>query len=232
MGRASRAKQDRGPRRSRADLLALLDEQLGFLRLSAKAFDEGVEAEAKRLAMVLRVLLHDTRLSKSLLGQLKVQDRLMFLDTAEPINPNNALPTPGLVTMLATATGDGGDLQYIAPLEMERASGPAQKIPFAGWWNNPVMKVDGTWSRHSLVVRSLANREGGGHVDPHLDERYEAIAKHNAVGWTALSAGSEEPARGDVVAAAVRQISYEVLESLTDSPLLDIAGDPAERAAH
>jgi hypothetical protein len=48
------------PGRDRYELNDLLDEQLEFLRTSEQAFDHGVSSEYKRIALVLRVLLHDT----------------------------------------------------------------------------------------------------------------------------------------------------------------------------
>lgn len=212
MGKASQAKRNRGTRRSRADLLSLLAESQQFLEVSSRAFDDGFDGEAKRLAVTLRVLLHDTNQSHSLLTQLGVKGRLGFVDTAEPINPNNLAPTPGLVLMRLTTTHDGPAGKYVAPLDMERPSS-SRVVPFAGWWNNAVMKVDGTWSRSQLVL-ALANREGGAHVDPDLNERYESLAKSNGLGWTAVSGGTSRPFTGDPTAEAVRQITYEVLETL------------------
>lgn len=213
MGKASRAKRDRGPRRSRADLLEALNENVEFLERSSGAFDEGFESEAKRLAVVLRVLLHDTEMSHSLLEQLGVKRRLDFLDTAQPIDPKNLANTPGLLMMRATWTGDGGvQGDYVAPLGMERPF-PPRISRFTAWWDNPVMKVDGTWSRKQLVL-ILANREGGAHIDPSLDERYEALARRNGLGWRAVGSGQSDPFVGNAVSLAVRQVAYEVLETL------------------
>jgi hypothetical protein len=213
MGKAARLKRVRGPKRSRDELLELLAENRHFLERSADAFDSGYEAEAKRLAVVLRVLLHDTQASHSLLGQLGVKDRLNFLDSADPINPKNLLPTPGLVIMRATTTVTGAEGQYVAPLDMDRPNG-TRCVGFAGWWQNAVMKVDGVWSRKDLVL-TLANTEGGAHVDPDLDDRYNMLAKHNGIGFMAMSASGRTPFAGDAVAVAVRQVTYEVLETLT-----------------
>ncbi|MGY4173981.1 hypothetical protein [Bradyrhizobium sp. USDA 4529] len=69
---------------SAPDLQAHLDEQMGFLEWSAKSLDEGYEDEAKRLAVTLRVLLHET----SLLGQLSSLDR-SFPDTSVAFDPPN-----------------------------------------------------------------------------------------------------------------------------------------------
>ncbi len=50
--------------------MAQLEEQVAFLRHSAALFDAGADAEAKRIAVVIRVLVHDTPRSHSLLAQL------------------------------------------------------------------------------------------------------------------------------------------------------------------
>ena len=100
MGRASRAKaQARAAltSRDRPNLLRQLREHVDFLKASAGAFDSGFEAEAKRLAVSLRVLLHDTSGSRALLGQLDVKNKLRFTETSEPMNPYSLGPTPGLV---------------------------------------------------------------------------------------------------------------------------------------
>lgn len=184
-----------------------------FLERSARAFDDGFEAEAKRLAVVLRVLMHDTNQSHSLLKQHGIKDRLNFLDTAEPINPKNLLSTPGLVLMQITMTDQGPQGEYVAPLGDERPF-PPRHAHFAQWWTAPVMKVDGTWSRKQLVL-TLANQEGGAHVDPALNERYEQLAKHNGLGWIAGGGpqGGGSAFAGNAIAVAVRQITFEVLET-------------------
>ena len=48
------------------ELINHLKEQILFLKASASAFDEGFDGEAKRLAVTVRVLLHDTNNSISL----------------------------------------------------------------------------------------------------------------------------------------------------------------------
>jgi len=195
VGKASRAKRDRPPRRSREDLLGLLAENPEFLRSSSAAFDSGYEAEAKRLAVVLRVLLHQTAQSHSILDQLGIKDRLDFLDSASPINPGNLLPTPGLVLMQMTTTETGSAGRYIAPLDMERPAGTRMKA-FAGWWIDPVMKVEDTWSRKELVL-TLANKEGGAHVDPSLNDRYESWLRRTD------SAGSACPSQARRLSTAI-----------------------------
>lgn len=65
---------------TKAELIAHLREQLQFLRSSSLAFDVGNYGEAKRLAVILRILLHDTKRSASLLTSLGIKDKLWYYD--------------------------------------------------------------------------------------------------------------------------------------------------------
>ena len=73
-------------RQSRGDLLAYLAEQRAFLQSSAAQYDQGFVAEAKRLAVTIRVLVHDNpgSGSVSLLEQLGLKGRLNYRDTRPP----------------------------------------------------------------------------------------------------------------------------------------------------
>jgi hypothetical protein len=65
-----------------------LEDQLRFLRKSAAEFDAGDTAEFRRMAVTIRVLVHDFRTSHSLLGQLNLTS-IPFASTASPTNPRN-----------------------------------------------------------------------------------------------------------------------------------------------
>lgn len=215
MGKKSRGKQTaRAQRRDRTSVLEALVEARDFLRVSGLSYDAGFEGEAKRLAVTLRVLLHDTSSSHSLLEQLRVKGSIDFTDTAAPINPRNLAATPGLVLMQMEMQPGVPVGSYIAPLGMERPfrNRPA---PFAGWWSNPVMKEPSgkTWSRRDFVL-VLANQEGGAHLDPALNLDYEALAKRNGLGWQTVGAEGVADFRGDAVAASVRQVAWEVEDTL------------------
>jgi hypothetical protein len=111
---------------TRSELQAHLEQQLGFLELSAASFDEGYESEAKRLAVTLRVLLHDTPKSHSLLGQLGKADQA-FADTALDFDPTNPVPHSGLVF---EALGPP-KTRHVALLDDALVCGPT---PFHAWW--------------------------------------------------------------------------------------------------
>ncbi|MFF8780950.1 hypothetical protein ACF07W_27065 [Streptomyces sp. NPDC015140] len=200
--------------RDRAGLLELLEENVSFLKASAASLDAGCEAEAKRLAVTLRVLLHDTATSHSLLEQLGVKGQMAFTDTALRIDPRNLLPSaPGLVIM-RMAVGVGAS--FIAPLD-EVPLPPSRIHPpalFDTWWNDEFTRgSNGTlWSRRKFVL-TMANKEGGAHVDPSLNAAYENLAKNNGLGFTSTATGVDLPFEGNAAAASVRQIAYEFLKS-------------------
>jgi hypothetical protein len=193
--------------RSQEDLIARLWEQINFLRSSAAAFDKGDEAEARRLAVTLRIFFIHSQKSKSLFEQLDVGRRLKMLNTAEPINPRNLVPTFGLVMMRM----DAGGGRYIPPLGDGPSFETTQLLPLNRWLSRPVGKR-GTrqWSRQDLITW-VANRDGGAHIDSQLDPEHYKLSRENGMGWFSSTNDSEpEPYKGDFVLASIRQIAYEV----------------------
>ncbi|MFH1140294.1 MAG: hypothetical protein V1724_01180, partial [Chloroflexota bacterium] len=198
------------------------------------------EDEAKRLATTIRVLVHDTKSMRSLLGQLNMKDSIQIHSTAHPFNPMNLLPHQGLVMMrVEAAEGAGAAVTFTllgedepyadAPLDKPRAkmtyiprcsgpegSGPKPtKSPFNKWWGEVVIKdKDGRrFTRRDLVL-GLADKEGGTHVDPTLDKEYAMLSRFNSQGWRVNTWGIVQPPDNSLVAASVRQIAYEVLLSI------------------
>jgi hypothetical protein len=197
---------------SRQDFMTHLAESIGFLRASCTSFDAGALGEAKRLATTIRVLLHDTSNSVSLLQHLGVKDHIGFQTTVRPDNPGNVAPYLGLVGMELSVTRVG----YKAPL----GDGPPDRysrapLAFKDWWDEKVLddRKGGVFTRRALVL-ALANKDGGAHVDSHLDPQYAALTRNNSVGWLKSdSTGSGEP-MSDVERHCLRQIAFEVLETL------------------
>lgn len=192
---------------SEEELKAHLEEQISFLRASADAYDSGFEGEAKRIAVAIRVLMHDTRNSTSLLGQLGLKSS-QFLDTSLPTSPGNMTSHSGLIV---TAMGSGG-AKYYAFLD-DGIEQPTLR-DFDEWWNAPVFieSQKRNVSRKELVL-AVANQDGGAHVDPALDRKYADLSRGNSLGWN-FSDGSREEAMGGPEKAALRQVCHEVLKTL------------------
>jgi hypothetical protein len=189
------------------ELMRQLRDNIGFLKSSASDFDSGNTSEAKRLAATIRLLVHDGGTSKSLLGQLGLKAALRLPTTITRHNPQNLLGYCGLVGFALGSTG----ARYWAPL----GDGPPTRylrapLPFDEWWNETVI-VDtnhATFSRAQLI-RTLADQDGGVHVDPSLDAAYAALTRDDSAGYNLT----------EIELHSVRQIAYELLLCLKDVQL-------------
>ena len=217
-----------------------LNLQARYLEQSSKSFDDGFEDEAPRLAVVVRVLVHDTPSSHSLLGQLGLKEHMTFHNTAYPYDPRNLMPHQGLLIMKVTAppgsgvavsitlagedppmTSGGDDLPRGTVTYIARSSGPGappsliREAPFEKWWNEVVIKDHGghTFTRKDVVL-ALANKEGGAHVDPNLSEEYANLTRYNSQGWKVMTGGIVAAPDNSITAASMRQIAYEMAESV------------------
>jgi hypothetical protein len=191
---------------SHADLESHLSDQLGSLQRAAHAFDEGYKAEAKRMATILRVLLH-TKRYPSLLRQL-ARDQMDFIDSADPPIAGNLLSTHGLIGF----TFHNGRVFYSAKLDGEER---LQKIPFEEWWFATAFNdKEGRVLSRADVVLTAADQDGGAHVDQVLRDDYAALARKNSLDWVTEDGLGQQIALAGPDLAAIRQIAHEVLKTL------------------
>lgn len=207
MTRQGRKITRRDALRSQDDLWARFWEQINFLRSSASSFDNGNESEARRLAAVLRILFINSQNSNNLFEQLNLSSRLKMLNTVQPINPRNLPPTFGLVSIRMSADG----ARYVPFLENGPPVGASQLMPMNRWLSKPIGKRGSRqWSRQQLITW-VANRDGGAHIDPELDEEHFQLSRENGLGWIFKTDDLEpQSVAGDFVLTSIRQIAYEV----------------------
>jgi len=193
-------------RQSPEDLRRHLDEQIGFLQVSADNFDLGNLAEGKRIATVVRVLCHTTTASSALLDQLALLDR-PFYSTASSYSPTNMVSHHPLVIV---ALG-GGRACYRVPLD-DCPADFVRWVPFAEWWTvqTVVAAPGGPAFSRSNLVRDVANMDGGAHVDSELREPYASLSRRNLAGWSAGDGSS----LGALELFSLRQIGHEILTTL------------------
>jgi len=197
-----------------AELKNQLKDQIGFLISSCDLFDQGMKQEAKRIAALLRILFHDTRMSKSLLGQLGLES-IRYVNTAEPYDPANLVSHVGLVSFKFDCPS--GRRAWIVPKGDPKKLPAKAMLSFPKWWNMIVIVAKGNkkniaFSRRELVLY-VANTDGGSHVDDALDEKYMALSRWNAIGIVTIQDEIEKPIDNPVL-ACIRQIAHEVLRTL------------------
>jgi hypothetical protein len=142
-----------------------LREQLRFLARLADLFDQGAEDEALRLATSLRVILHDTQSSTSLLKHLGLTK----------------------TRMLSPSRGHGNWQDYLAQEINLSSSQPVRMRPLLGnkfvemsladWWSNePVFVHHAQQFSRRIICLSASNKDGGAHVDSRLEDYYKTLA--------------------------------------------------------
>lgn len=200
-------------RQTKDELKSHLREQIEFLKSSSQAYDEGYTSEAKRLTVPIRLLLHDSQNSTSLLTLLKKKD-ILFYDTSLDYNPNNLPSTMGLII----TEMEKKSAKYVPPLD----DGPPTryrkgKISFEKWWNKIVFvdRKGNKLTRRDLVL-AVANKDGGVHIDHELDKDYADITRFDSLGFMFVQDGNKRYFATHPELASVRQISHEVLKSLKD----------------
>jgi len=199
-------------KRPKGELKQELKDQIKLLQHSCTAFDSGLEAIGKHIALSLRVLLHEHGQSRSLLEQLGLRT-FRYFDTAGPLNPNNVLSECNFIVQRMSSEGG----QYIPACQAEGLIKKPRRRKFLDWWNNPVFKDRNgrKFCRRDLILH-VADTDGGAHVDPELDESYMAISRENSLGFLFGSGDLIEVFKGRPELACMRQIAHEILLTLSE----------------
>jgi hypothetical protein len=190
------------------DFRAQLRRQLGLLEDSCRLYDEGRQDEAIRIATAIRVLLHQTNNSTSLLTHLN-STTINLLSTTNDLSKDSTA-TVGLGKIHIENVGDARFLPMLGGGTVRNF------VPISEWWNqvvyvlNPQTKL----SRRKIVL-SAANQDGGAHVDTALGADYEALARDGALAHIEFTFRTKSW-RIDLSNAhlvSLRQMAYELLNS-------------------
>ncbi len=227
---------------TRHDLMISLREQLFFLDSSISNYSNkrivkkcenkvigtvlqteiSSEVEAKRIATIIRVLLHDTSYSFSLLKQLDIKESILYIDTAAPndgrmhsmtnlhrVSSQNSSQYLGLVARVNT-----GESLLATPLYIQHLTewyGGYDKCDFDSWWNKNVLDISGsTFTRKDLVLY-VANKDGGAHIDASLSDEYMTL---KATNLSLNIEGVHTEFESNIIYASLAQIGWEMLNSI------------------
>lgn len=191
----------------RSDLEERLVEQLNFLRKSMRDFDDGDTSEFRRMSVALRILLHKSRTSLPLVEQLNLET-IGVVSYAAPLRSKNLL-SEFCLSMLVI----GADSARLVPT-LASGPNPPRMVSLDTWKNEPVLRDD---HRHVFsrwdIVTSVANQDGGAHVDGKINEAYFRLAKENSIGLIQIGPNGEKPIE-HIEKTYLRHISWEALQSI------------------
>lgn len=213
--------------RSQDDLVRQFQEQLYFLSSSCNAYDAGFEAEAKRLALIIRILAHDTKKSQSLLLNLGLKDKLKWCDLVGEIDPSNSFYLGVGIELASNPTG----MRYVPAL-----GEPKQRISFQQWWDGVVVldKQASVSITRKFAVLHLADTDGGAHIDSALNQEYEKLSRQNGLSFDLCTISSEgskmESIETNLILAIVRQIAHELKLTIQEQMTSFLDSDEQVRA--
>lgn len=170
-----------------------------------------------RIATTVYTVVHDaSNRQKSLLTHADAKSGMQFLASAPPINPKNILASvPLAFVRMNTASG-----ATVLPA-LDEFKEKHRWIGFTRWWKDEPIYSAGTNSRllsRMNLTFALRNKEGGSHWDAQVhDESYVDLSTKQRTFFLAEGAKAT-PVLG-YEQASMRQIGWELLESLTRAGL-------------
>jgi hypothetical protein len=196
--------------RPKEKLLAMLGEQMGLLRTSLDGFYGGKFAESLRIATIIRVLVHETGMSKPLLKQARPDG--LDLQIREQVDEG----TPGQEELIRIAVGIRlGPGRTVAPA-VDLLSSHYSLSSVGGWWDRTVFTFPSRLGPQVIYTRKrvvliLSNKEGGAHVDPDEDPDYVRLLTDQPVSFACYGVQIETP---DLARFLTAQSGVEMLECL------------------
>lgn len=197
---------------SNNELKDKLKQQMRFLKTSCELFDKGNTEEAIRLSTSIRILVHDTKNSKSLLNQINKKN-MKFYDTSSRFSSSNLLTYQGLLHMKIGPN----ETEVIARLDNPPPERSIKKVKFDKWWEEIIVITDENKKRfyRKDLVLYAADKEGGAHVDSQIDEDYYNLSIAESFGWRIIN-GDQESNFNNPILQSIRQIAYELEKSIID----------------
>ena len=190
-----------------------LKRQFNFLINSCKIFDNGDWEEAIRIATCIRVLIHDTSKSTSLLKHLNARNIKLFNTSPEIPNGENGYEPFHAFTMGIIDFGNQ-IFGYLPNLEDFKPSSSVV-LPIEEWWNQIVwiLSPECKLTRKRIIL-SAANQDGGAHVDAKLNSDYEDLSQYNFGTLTCKTEGKRISMDVDKLhLITIRTIANEILKS-------------------
>lgn len=209
---------------SREDVLKRYKDQLEHLKKECEDFDNGDIYQINIISVSLRKLLKDTKMSKSLLMQLDIKDKVKFINTLikpktisfwelENVSNLNIIVSGIYAGLLRKKIFTNDNIVHFqfAPL-LDANNRDATFLDFDSWYNGVIYKDENYEISRKKLIDTIAEQDGGAHYDESIEESYVKFAEKTSL---------KINVNGDIVAfdnnpaqISLRQIAYEVITSL------------------
>ena len=183
---------------------------LDFITSSCQLFDKGRFEEALRIAVAARVLFHNTKTSKGIIGGHFDAIGLRLLSTTM-FNPSGPID-PNILGFIGAYPSIGGFKPMLNDGKRK------EEIPWKDWWEKePIMalyKTQESITRKRLIL-ACANKDGGAHVNVVKPKEYERLEKGLGIAVVAKFADgiTRKVELKYANLSALRQIGHEILMS-------------------
>jgi hypothetical protein len=146
----------------------LLLAQYARLRDAIDGFYSGKEEQALNVAITLRVLVHETNSSKSLLSRL--HQRYWDLSIQhKSLNPRAVFSVP----ISLQIRGDG--TRRVIRSEFDSPS--YGLVSLRQWWTDDYQPLGTTRLSKKTIILNVADKDGGAHVDPKVPDSHAALSE-------------------------------------------------------
>ncbi len=161
-----------------------LKKQLNFLKNSSELYDRGFQDEAVRIATSIRVLMHDTNNSTSLLTHLKSKP-ILLASSIEKRDNKQFVAYSGFLSHISAKfdnpLGGPPTIDAVSVPYGPDAFSHGCLLPVDEWWNQSIYLFPNqqSYSRRDIVL-AAANKDGGAHVDKVLPVMYARLISGHA----------------------------------------------------
>lgn len=211
--------------KNKTEIFNQFQEQLSFLKNSAKLYDAGDWSAIKMASVPLRTLFYKQRFGPILIDEIEEVNKSLFFSTA--YFPSDATTYIGEIAPINFVRNSirAGDKIHIevestyVPMLSDQVS--FRKINFYTWLKGRIFISEGDSFTREDLIKFIANQDGGGHVDDSLTKKYHRMV-HNIYS-TQFLIGNDKA--DNIHLALLRQIVHEALYSFQKMRLLNFEYD-------
>ncbi len=192
------------------------EDQLELLDALTRVYDKNEFVVSKSIATTIRVLLHNTKNSHSLIEQIGfINEKFFDSSSSFSLKEKDIQRFGSFCGLVGISTGiNNTNNIYIPYLDSvpEKSFGYTN---FDEYWERIIFidKYNNKFSRKDIIL-NVANKGGGAHVDfKNIDEKYKKLVRKNSLGFEVFSNGKKIESPEGAELAAVRQIAHEILKT-------------------